>query len=386
MKLQKEYLTHLFYVLSKAIWHPSGLRKLKQDNDFKFEDLFGWFGGYQPKQTANYLTGYYIRDQKNRSNCSFQAWANTLSVVLGFKVSARWLTSKAYQQRLCGVNGWADLRAGGKVAQKWGCVSEDDCPSDESISWLSYISIDFSKLDKIAEQNKIQSYWSINSVDAYLKAIDEGYPVVIGRNWLSSMNQGGGFKVPWIIRRIGYFISGHGTMGGGYNTYYQGERVSREANSYSELWGDKGHFYCPLSDLANDISRFGAFAPLPFQYSKVTAKDIIEKYEGKNVRGNKDGTIYRIMAGAKAYFANDIAFLKINNFPYSAKNAFIVVPQEAIDAVPYYGGTREKSRLTGDGQGITPWDFIKRPVNNNFTEDMDADKLTKNAIIIGEEE
>ena len=139
------------------------------------------------------------------------------------------------------------MRSAPKVLQKFGCPEEKDCPSDSTLPWNQYINIDFKRLDPLAAENKIASYWKINNIDDINKALDDGYAIVIGRTWKSSMNQGGGLSFPWIINRTGYDISGHSTYVAGRNLNYYGKQVSIEPNSYGEDWGDKGMFCCPLS-------------------------------------------------------------------------------------------------------------------------------------------
>ena len=247
----------------------SGLLELPHDErDWHWRDLFGQ---YEPKIKVKELFPYWQKNQRGRSNCTFQAWSNALGEYFGEEVSARWLTSKAYQQGLCQKDGWADLRAGGKVAQKFGVVFEKDLTSDENATWDWYVNIDFAKFDEIAKQNKIPSYVKIDSVSEYIEAIDTSRPVVLGRQWRTSMNAGGGFKAPWIItqaiRKMGISIGGHSTLGRGYD---MDKNVTKELNSYGD-WGYKGHFFCDLNDLQSDMDTFGAYAITDIEY---TPKDI----------------------------------------------------------------------------------------------------------------
>ena len=357
-----------------------GLRPLeKDDRDFQFGSLFNIFG-YTPLHDEYRIPTLSIKDQKGLSNCSFQSATVQKEIQEGVVLSAQNLTARAYYNNLCAYEGWADLRSAQKCLVAWG-IAEQKGGENTNLDFGSYVKA--GNLSASDADHKSKSYWVIKNVDEYLKAIDEGFIVDLGIDWYSGYNQGGGFRSPWIINRIsGYYVGGHAIAGIGYRMK---DKVAIIQNSYSGAWGDHGCFYISLGFLDKYIKKFGAYATLDIEFEKkVTAKDIIEKYEGKNIRGDKDGSIYRIQAGTKAVFANDIAFLKLNGFPYTAKNAFIVVPQEAIDGVAYYGGTRANSKLTG-GTDITPFDYLKKPVNNNFSEDMDVDKLTRNIPYIGEE-
>lgn len=360
---------------------PSGLLPLEEDErDLQLGSLFSFFG-YTPKNERVKMDSISVKDQKSRSNCSFQAYAGAKEIQEGRKLSARYLTAKAYKEGLCGWDGWADLRSGAKVLQKWGVVNESECISNESISFSEYINLNFNNLDPLAVKGKIKSYWFTKNLNDVLKAIDDGFPVVIGRKWTSAMNQGGGFKYPWILPRGGSEVGGHATYIKGYDLSYHGRRVDVEANSYSDMWGDKGDFYCPIDeagsgDLANDIAIYGAVAFLDIDIDRrITAEDIREKYDFMNVRGDKKGAIFYIYGGKKFVYKNADAFVSLNGYAYNQKGAFIVVPQSAIDGVPYFGETEDNSVITGEGQRY--YDMVKRmkkPVNNNFDESIEINQ------------
>jgi hypothetical protein len=368
----------------KARKQKSGLLPTKLDpRDLEIDAVLGgWFGGYSPKNESKRLTPTFTKNQKGNSNCSFQSWSNSIAiayaqaigVATGENISSRWIVAKAYQQGLCGVDGWADIRSGAKIAQKFGFCTEQELPSDETLSWREYVNIDFKKYDALASKRKIGSYYKINNIDDYLRAIDAGHAVVLGRTWMSGMNQGGGFSAPWVLPRKGYSVGGHATCGVGYNLRYQGLKVSDELNSYGSEWGDNGHFYCPLTDLAKDISQFGAYAITDLIYSpKITAEKIISEYEGKNVRGDKSGAIFLIYDGKKYPYKNAEAFVAVNGFPYSAKGAYILVPQQAIDGVSLSRDTWEDSILNGsNGKYAEIVALMKKPINNNFNDGIEV--------------
>lgn len=258
----------------------SGLEELADDiRDLHIIDLFASYS-YKPKATEKKLFPTYQKNQRGRENCSFQAWSNALAIYFGEEVSARWLTAKAYQEGLCGENGRANLRSGAKVAQKWGVVFEKDCPSDESLSWKDYLNIDYKNLGAIAEKNKIKSYWRVDKVSEYLEAIDRGYGVALGRTWYSGMNTSQ-LTSPWIIKRIGFNLGGHATLGCG----YKGQNTL-ELNSYGERYGDNGFFGCPFEDLQKDIDQYGAFAVVPVAYSPkdIKVKTIQETLKDLNAQ------------------------------------------------------------------------------------------------------
>lgn len=245
---------------------PRLYRLTKDIRDLDFRDLFGDVPDYTPMYGAKVLSPIYNQDQKKYLDCSFNAWADALGVYFGEEVSVRWLVAKAWQNKLCDKYGSAELRNGGKVAQKYGVVFEKNCPTDSSLPWEEFIKVDFEKLDKIAAEHKIPSYTLIRKVNDYLKAIDLGYPVVIGRKWYSSMNSWS-LKSPWIISRKGIIVGAHATGGVGYDLQYLNERVAIESNSYGTSYGDNGIFYSRLNELESDMYEYGGFTITPVPYT-----------------------------------------------------------------------------------------------------------------------
>lgn len=250
----------------------SGLEKFVEDvRDLDIRDLFGDVGEYKPKYTRRELAPVFEKDQKRKENCSFQTASRVLSVYFGENVSVRWLVAKAWQQGLCNKNGGAQLRNWCKVAQKYGVMFEKDLPTDDTLEWEKYVDLPFGELDPIAAKNKIGSYWRVDTVDEYLKCIDEGYAVALGRYWYSTYNRGGGFNEPWIMttktKEKGFKTGGHATAGTGYDLKKTIKGTDIEANSYSNLWGDKGFFYCELDQLQKDMDMYGGYAITKVPYT-----------------------------------------------------------------------------------------------------------------------
>jgi len=359
-----------FQILKLLNQNPSGLVPMKEEDykdDFPLGSIFDFFGDYTPKVSDKVIKTISNKDQKRLSNCSFQAATVQKEVDEEVELSARYLTAKAYQQGLCGKGGWANMKAGQEVLRKFGCCEEKDCPSNSNLSWDQYVNIDFSKLDPLAAKHKTKSYWRIYNINEFIKAVEGNHIVTIGIDWYSGFNQGGGFKAPWIISGPkGYKFSGHAMAGKGYKDK---SNLGHIQNSYSKLWGDNGDLYIDYNWLDSQIRRYGAYANLDIEYDKVSAEDIIEKYDWAksnkvNVRGNKQGAIYMIYDGRKYAYRNARAFVAYNGKPYDFKNMFVTVPQEAIDDVPdgYGGGLL-------DGSGGDYWEVaknLKDPINENF--------------------
>jgi len=363
-------LNSLIYWLFKA--KPSGLLPLPKDSrDLQLGSIFDLFG-YTTKNKIVDLKPLTIYNQFDKYNCSFMAHAGNKSIQEQVILSPRYLHAKAWQLGLCQKNGLASLRAGAEVLKKFGCAEEKDCPSDKNLPLDEWLNINFNWLDKLAVKHKIKSYWFITNKDQYLKAIDEGFAVTLGRDWYTSMNMGGGLVAPWIIKKLGYKVGGHATDGVGHNQDYYLNKVSTEANSYGYGWGDNGKFYCPLDDLDKDIKQYGAIAYLDLDYDKViTAEDIKTIYEGKNIRGDKSGAIYLIYQGFKAPYKDAEAFVAYNGFSYTQPGAFTVVPQAEIDKVELLD-PNEPYLTAESGRYAEVVKNMKRPVNSNFDSNKEV--------------
>jgi hypothetical protein len=362
-----DLIKHLIYRIFKA--KGSGLLKIDPEDvkdDFDLGSIFSFFGSYTPQVNEKKIETLSTKDQKSLSNCSFQAATVQKEVDEGVVLSARYLTAKAYQQGLCGFGGWADLKAGQTIMQKFGICEEKDCPSNSNLSFKDYVNIDFTKLDPLAEKHKSKSFWIIRSIDDALKAVDEGHIVTIGMPWYSGFNQGGGFKAPWIITKlIGYFISGHALAKVG---FLNDKKLSDVQNSYSDKWGDNGHLYIDYSFLNKYIKQYGAYANLDIEYDKISASDIVSKYDLKNVRGTTSGAIYLIYNGNKMPYKNARAFIAYNGLPYFYKDMFTIVPQEELDKIktPSDGGLLTAESSNGKYSKVAL--ALKSPVNENFNK------------------
>lgn len=245
---------------------------VKDARELFFDEVFGSDSNYVRKHKKNILDPVFEQNQRFYQNCSFNGMSDALGVYFGEEVSVRWLQAKAYQQGLAKKDGGALVYVGPMVARKWGVVFEKDLPSEEGLPVDEYIDIDFKKFDPIAEKNKIGSYYTIRFVGDVLRAIDMGYPVVIGRYWPHIQQSS-----PWILKRDKTKDQAHGTCIIGYDSNYYGFDVDIESNSYGVSWGDKGNFYVKLSELENDIKLFGAYSISPVPYTPKVAKSLIEQ-------------------------------------------------------------------------------------------------------------
>jgi hypothetical protein len=379
----EKFINKLLVVLYDAniFVRYKGLRPLtekRKKNDLELGSLFKNFWGYSPLAEEKIISTLSNKDQKKLSNCSFQAATVQKEIDEGVILSARDLTTSAYRKSLCSWEGYADLKAAQEILKKIGIDEEKFIREDTDLSFGNYI--DIAQNPNRQSDHKTKTYWRVNNTDEGLKAIDEGHAIVIGVDWYSGFNQSGGFSLPWLIWKIiGYFVGGHAMLWKGYIMNYLGRKVAVVQNSYSKLWGDKGDLYIDLEFLDKYIKKYGAYCNLDIEYDKVlSANDVIEKYEGKNVRGNKSVAIFKIYDGQKFTYRDDYAFVAENGYPYAVngipvKGAFTVVPQESVDQIPFYGGSMTTSMIDGSsGKFIDMAEKLKKPINDNFQPNIEV--------------
>jgi hypothetical protein len=367
--MDTKLITHLFYRLFKA--KPSGLTKAPKDpRDYQADDL-GWGFGYQPVNKVKVLKTLGVKDQGDSLCCQWFASAVCKEIDEGVELSPRSIAAKGYYMGLAGNWGLSNLNNGQKVMKDWGIVEESACNS-KATSWAEYINVNFKLLDPKASEHKLKTYWSVNGRSAIFQAIDGDHPITTGMDWYTGFNQGGGFAYPWIISKAsGYRVGGHAVALIGYDIP-AGVYVFQ--NSYGKNWGGyrdsngvthPGCFAVSMSYF--DSNNYGCVASLDIEYDATTGEDYAKMYDGKNIRGDKQPTIYRVYDGKKYAYKNAAAFIAYNGQPYTYKDSFVVAPQKIVDSIP--NPPAEGGVLTGE---LGPyWDMVKNlrdPKNNNFID------------------
>ena len=323
-------LKHLPYLLK---CRRSGLKKLPKDTrDFEYEKLGALFG-YKPKHTEKINKTISVKNQHNLSTCVFNAATVCKEPDENVVLSVRSLVAKAVSMGLVGKYGLSNLRTGQEVLRKWGIMEESDCPEmyDSMSTWNQYKNVKLD--DKKASKHKTKSYWSVNSLNSVYKLLDEGKHLTTGMAWYSGFNEGGGFKLPWIIRKlVGWYVGGHSVALIGYIKKYNGMSVLVFQNSYSENWGDDGRFYVEEKYFENNIARkYGCYVNLDIP--KDTAS-FIHTYNNKVVKGEMSNGVYKIEDGKKRPYISWDAFYSHN--PLSAnelKKIISIVSQADLDNV-----------------------------------------------------
>lgn len=303
---------------------PSGLSKLSQDErDFNL-GIFGWFD-YKPKHDKHIIPLVSVKNQYPINNCVFQTTTAQKEYDEQVELSARSLTIKAKEMGLVSGDGFSDLRSGQKVLKDWGIMKQNQL-GEGTMVWSKYSTAQLN--DEKASEHKTQSFWRVNNKSEVYKLLDESRPITIGMQWYTGFNQGGGFKSPWLITKpVGFSVGGHAVLVHGYINNYYGHDVFVIRNSYGNNWGDAGDFYVDADFVMRYIKAWGAYVNLDLP--KNSAKIVIE-YDGQNVKGSVEKSIYYIQKGKKYRYPNWEVYMRLNK----DNPEYHVVVQHELDDVP----------------------------------------------------
>ncbi len=213
----------------------------------------------------------------------------------GEPMSARFLVIMARKLGFLSGDGFANLRAGQSILQKYGCPSVNDIPDDENHNLLwdqfSDQSVITDELLQKAALHKSQSFWFISNHTQALRALDEGRPVEFGVSWKSSMNMNGGFTVPWVLNwLLGYVVGGHAFYAYDWDL---NKRLFKCRNSFGEGYGENGDMYIRFEDFDVQVGTYGAIVNLD-----------IPKDTGRWIKENI-GKVFKEKGGSRCYFVGN---------------------------------------------------------------------------------
>ena len=332
-------ITHILYSLTCK---KSGLLPTPVDaRDFNL-GIFGLFD-YKPKHNRLVNKTLSIKNQQPHNTCQWNATIVSKEPDEKAKLNVRTFTAKGRMMRLVSGDGFSDLRSGQKVLKEWGACLENVIAEYNS-NWSTYSMVDADLYKDRAAKHKIGSYWTANTRDEILKALDDGRILTTGLKWYTGFNIGGGFRSPWLITKIiGRYVGGHAVVIKGYDLNYQGRKVYIFQNSYGEDWGDDGDFYIDMDYFEND--NYGCFVNMDEIDKEVG--DLITKYDGKNVKGKGDSGIFHIQKGKKKPYVNWESYLSWNG----KIRGFYEVDKNVLDRIE----VGEKMDITKTDY----WQFLK---------------------------
>lgn len=277
-----------------------GMTKNPEDNrDFEFGSLGDWFA-YKAKQNELVLDTLSVKEQSPYNNCVFQSYAVTREPDEGKELSVRSLVRYAQSKGYISGNGFSNLRSAQKAGIDFG-IAEQSLLDEPKTSWINYAGTQNSPLIvQNALNHRAKSYFKAKGKSEWLKALDDGKMIHTGFTWRSAYNQTGGFKAPWVIRwGAGVAVGGHAVVCKGYNVS-KGLFVMQ--NSFGRDWGDSGDFYVPMDSLQWTEGY------VSIDMDTETAIQLIQKYEGTDVKKESSPTIFRIENGKKRPFITSESF------------------------------------------------------------------------------
>jgi hypothetical protein len=292
---------HLFKENVNGKYIPVGgmLPNGEDERDFEY-GIFGDLFTYHPKHDERIIKTFSTKDQSPYNNCVFQSYACSREPDEGVALSARSIVKYSRLKGYIKENGFSNLRSAQKAGVDFGIAEESLLP-ESHIPWQTYSA---GGNDVIVTENaaihKAKSFFRVIGRNQWLKALDENHTIHTGFTWRSSYNQTGGFKAPWILRwGYGVPVGGHAVCSKGYRK--KGDLIVFQ-NSFGKDWGDKGDFYVPTDNLRN----IEGYVALDLEPS--TVAQLIQKYEGRDVKTNDSSAIYRIKNGKKCPYLNSQTF------------------------------------------------------------------------------
>ena len=321
----KHFIPYVF-----GVYKGSGYIPLEKDNrDFKIGSFFG-LGAYTPKSSRILLPTLSVKNQNSFNTCVFNSATACKEPDEGVILSVRSLVSQAWRSGLTNGNGYSDLRSAQQLLKTWGIQEEKDLPDGNysfSNDFNNYVNVllDQSK----ANQHKTSSFWTINSKDQIIQALDQKRIVHVAIEWYTGYNMGGGFSAPWLITKsLGYSVGGHALAVVGYDLNYQGKKVFIIQKSYGEQWGEHGKFYIDMDFLVKEMNKpgFGCYANLDLG---VDTASFINGYDGKDVKAFNSPAIYHIQNNTKKVYPDWVTFLAWTD----GKGSFSQLNQADTDAL-----------------------------------------------------
>lgn len=221
--------------------------EMKDPRNFKYADHPQKFIGDLPREA--YLPETPIEDQGSIGCCVFKALTSLMeNAEFDYYFSALWLY---YQYRLkfgdVSQDDGAYIGAAIKLAADIGCVNETLWPYDED-KW----NVKPPDFGGVPAQNKVNSYWSLGSVEDILARLAQvvGNVVIFGMPVYESFERvGHDGIVPYPNFKSERFLGGHCMKVCGYK--YGGDLI-KVKNSWSADWGQDGYCWFP-SEMVTDF-------------------------------------------------------------------------------------------------------------------------------------
>lgn len=273
----------------------------KDERDLSYADTFGTTS-YVPKVRTKDVQTLSVKTQQPYNTCVWASATTQKEVDEGVKLSVRSLVARGRKQGLLTGTGFASLRSGQDVVQKFGIAEESLLP-DTRPGWEEYSSPKCLTYDvnQSALQHKSGRYFVVQTKADFLHAVESGRLVQTGIQWRTGYQMNGGLRAPWVLKiGSGTLIGGHAIVLRGYDL---DKGLLKFQTTFGASYADGGCFYIKIDD-------FFAAPRVGYVSVDVTPAQLAAGYEGKDVKSDADPKIYRVEKGAKRWYPNEAVFFK----------------------------------------------------------------------------
>lgn len=278
-----------------------GLADHKDDErDLSYADTFGT-ASYVPKVRVKDNPTLSVKAQQPFNTCVWASATTQKEVDEGVKLSVRSLVAFGKKSGLLTGTGFASLRSGQDIIQKYGIAEESVLP-DTRPGWEEYSSPKCLTYDVVqsASRHKSSKYFLVQTKEDFLHAVESGRIVQTGMTWRTGYQMNGGLRAPWVL------TIGSGTLIGGHAIDLRGYDLDKGLLKFQTTFGasfaESGCFYIRINDFFS-VPRIG------YVSVDATPAQIAQGYEGKDVKSDADPKIYRIQGGQKHWYPNEAIYL-----------------------------------------------------------------------------
>lgn len=322
-KIYWKIINHLVVLLSKLRKRELSTGLLPHRKKKKDYIYLGSFLSQKstPKHTSLVLSNDWRFDQKYLNICTFASNTMASSYQEGKRFSVRWLVALGKRDGMITGNGFSYIRAPLDLSIKYGRLPYEMLPDEVNCSWEDYCNVKITdEMLQEAAKWKLPAYRKVTSESDAVELMDQGYCLVTGLKWYSSMNSPQPSN--YYLNFTGGYIGGHAIDVDGYRSDSSGMKDYNNTNTFGSDYGDNGR--------ARLKYIFGSGMFEVYMMEKIPGRDSVDRiadiYEGKCIKG--DGpAIYKVINGQKCGFANWEAFTRENS-------SFINVTESVLNLLP----------------------------------------------------
>jgi len=308
---------------------PLGLLEHKADErDLSYDDIVLGNAPYKPKHRTHTVDPKpAVKSQQPYNTCCFMSAVSQKEIEEGKLLSARSLVTFARARGRLEKDGYSTLRNALQTVIDDG-VAEASALSDEPMnSFETYASAKniTPALRANAKQSKGLRYFSVSGMNAWMRALDDGYAIQTWMDWRTAYNMSGGLRPPYVLDiGRGISVGGHAFVCTGYD---MDKGLLKFKNSFGLMYGDRGHFYVRMTDWFNRVKSVG-YVLLDVDNSRIAGG-----YNGKDVKADGKPDIYRIEDGKKRWYPSEAVFYK-HGGRFGSDKTWTLISSSILDSIP----------------------------------------------------